>query len=56
MKTIIISFIYAKILGTGFTQTWNQVTVPTSENLNDIEFPEGTTGTGYIGGDNGVLL
>jgi photosystem II stability/assembly factor-like uncharacterized protein len=56
MKTIIITFIYATILGTGFTQTWNQVTVPTSENLNDIEFPEGTTGTGYIGGDNGVLL
>ncbi len=56
MKIFLITLICSTILGTGFTQTWNQVTVPTSENLNDIEFPEGTAGIGYIGGDNGVLL
>ena len=56
MKRFLITLICSTILGTGFTQTWNQVTVPTSENLNDIEFPEGTAGIGYIGGDNGVLL
>ena len=56
MNRILISLLYTILLGVGYTQTWNQVTVPTSENLNDIEFPEGTSSIGYIGGDNGVLL
>ena len=56
MKRILITLICSTILGTGFTQTWNQVSVPTAENLYDIEFPEGTSSVGYIGGDNGVLL
>ena len=56
MKRILITLICSTLLGTGFTQTWNQVTVPTAENLYDIEFPEGTSSIGYIGGDNGVLL
>ena len=56
MNRILISLLYTILLGVGYTQTWNHVTVPTSENLNDIEFPEGTSGVGYIGGDNGVLL
>ena len=56
MNRTLITFIYTIILGVGYTQNWNQISVPTSENLNDIEFPEGTTGVGYIGGDNLVLL
>lgn len=35
-------------------QVWNQVSVPTTENLNTIDFPSNQVG--YIGGDNGVLL
>lgn len=56
MKNSLLIFVFIAIWSLGFTQTWNKVTVPTSENLNDIEFPYGTTGVGYIGGDNGVLL
>lgn len=56
MKNSLLIFVFIAIWSLGLTQTWNQVTVPTSENLNDIEFPEGTAGIGYIGGDNGVLL
>lgn len=37
-------------------QIWNQIALPTSENLLDIEFPPGTSSVGYIGGENGVLL
>ena len=56
MKRFLITLVYITIFITGFTQTWNQVSVPTAENLYDIEFPEGTSSIGYIGGDNGVLL
>ena len=56
MKRFLISLVFIKILATGLTQTWNQLSVPTSENLYVIEFPEETSGIGYIGGDNGVLL
>ena len=56
MKNSLLIFFFIAIWSLGFTQTWNKVIVPTSENLNDIEFPDGTTGVGYIGGDNGVLL
>lgn len=56
MKNSLLIFVFIAIWSLGFTQTWNKVIVPTSENLNDIEFPDGTTGVGYIGGDNGVLL
>ncbi|MDC0644181.1 T9SS type A sorting domain-containing protein [Crocinitomicaceae bacterium] len=56
MNRTLITLIYTIILGVGYTQSWNQISVPTSEHLNDIEFPEGTTGVGYIGGDNLVLL
>ena len=56
MKRILITLVYIKILATGYTQTWNQVSVPTVENLYVIEFPEGSSGIGYIGADNGVLL
>lgn len=38
----------------GFTQIWNQVSVPTTEKLNDIEFASNTVG--YISGDNETLL
>lgn len=56
MNRTLITLIYTIILGVGYTQSWNEISVPTSEHLNDIEFPEGTTGVGYIGGDNLVLL
>ena len=56
MKRFLITLVFIQILATGFTQTWNQLSVPTSENLYDIEFPEATSSVGYIGGDNGVLL
>lgn len=56
MKRFLITLVFIQILATGFTQTWNQLSVPTSENLYVIEFPEETSGIGYIGGDNGVLL
>ena len=56
MKRILITLVYIKILATGYTQTWNQVSVPTVENLYVIEFPEGSSGIGYIGGDGGALL
>ena len=56
MKNSLLIFVFIAIWSLGLTQTWNQVTVPTSEHLNDIEFPDGTAGVGYIGGDNGVLL
>jgi photosystem II stability/assembly factor-like uncharacterized protein len=39
-----------------YSQIWNQVTVPTTENLLDVEFAPGSTTVGYIGGENGVLL
>ena len=50
MKNSLLIFVFIAIWSLGFTQTWNKVIVPTSENLNDIEFPDGTTGVGYIGG------
>ncbi len=56
MKRILITLVYIKILATGYTQTWNQVSVPTVENLYVIEFPEESSGIGYIGGDGGALL
>ena len=56
MKRFLITLACITILASGFTQTWNQISVPTAENLYDIEFPEEISGVGYIGGDNGVLL
>ena len=56
MKRAITTTLFSMLVGLGFSQTWNQVTVPTSENLLDIEFPEDSFGVGYIGGENGVLL
>lgn len=38
----------------GEAQTWNQVTVPTQENLNDIQFVDNQIG--YIAGNNLTLL
>jgi photosystem II stability/assembly factor-like uncharacterized protein len=37
-------------------QTWHQVGVPTTEQLNVIHFVQNGFGVGYIGGNNGVLL
>ena len=37
-------------------QTWHQVGVPTTEQLNVIHFVQNSFGVGYIGGNNGVLL
>ena len=56
MKRFLITLVYIQIITLGYTQTWNQISVPTAENLYDIEFPEETSSVGYIGGDNGVLL
>ncbi len=56
MKKIIFTAILLFLGTNGFTQTWNQVSVPTSENLLDVEFPEDAFGVGYIGGENGTLL
>ena len=56
MKIFLITLVYIQIITLGYTQTWNQISVPTAENLYDIEFPEETSSVGYIGGDNGVLL
>ena len=56
MNRTLITLIYRIRLGVWYTQSWIQISVPTSEHLNDIEFPEGTTGVGYIGGDNLVWL
>lgn len=38
----------------GKTQTWNQVTVPTQEKLNDIQFTDDLNG--FIVGENGTFL
>ena len=56
MNRTILTLIYITLFGFGYAQSWNQITVPTAEHLIDIEFPEGTAGVGYIGGDNLVLL
>ena len=56
MKRFLITLVCITILTLGYTQTWNQISVPTTENLYVIEFPEEASGIGYIGGDNGVLL
>ena len=56
MKRFLMSLACITILTSGYTQTWNQISVPTTENLYVIEFPEEASGIGYIGGDNGVLL
>ena len=56
MKRFLIILACITILTSGYTQTWNQISVPTTENLYVIEFPEEASGIGYIGGDNGVLL
>lgn len=56
MNRTILTLIYIILFGFGYAQSWNQITVPTAEHLIDIEFPEGTAGVGYIGGDNLVLL
>lgn len=47
----IIALIFSTI---SLAQTWTQINVPTSENLNDIEFASSTVG--YISGDNQTLL
>lgn len=56
MKRLLITLACVTILASGYTQTWNQISVPTTENLYAIEFPEETSGIGYIGGENGILL
>lgn len=56
MRKTFITSLFAMLIGVSFSQTWNQVVVPTSENLLDVEFPDGSFGVGYIGGENGLLL
>ena len=56
MRKVITTALFSMLIGLSFSQTWNQVTVPTTENLLDIEFPEESVGVGYIGGENGLLL
>lgn len=54
MKNILFTIIGISIMEFGFAQTWTQVTVPTTNHLNDIEFASSTVG--YISGDNETLL
>ncbi len=52
-KGIIVALMCMCTIGLN-AQVWNQVSVPTTEKLNTIDFPSNQVG--YIGGDNGVLL
>jgi photosystem II stability/assembly factor-like uncharacterized protein len=56
MKKTVLTSLFAIGSAIGFSQTWQVVPVPTTENLRDIEFPPNTTSVGYIGGENGLLL
>ena len=50
-KLIIIAVLSSTL---GFSQSWNQVVVPSTDKLNDIEFA--SNAVGYISGDNETLL
>ena len=56
MKTalLLLTSIMISLVSLGQIDTWRQITVPTSENLNCIDFP--SMDVGYIGGNSGVLL
>lgn len=53
MKTLLTALFLATV-NILFAQSWYQVSVPTSKNLNDIDFPSSTVG--YIVGDSATLL
>jgi len=54
MKKIIFTILGASLTCLTLAQTWTQISVPTMENLNDIEFA--SSSVGYISGDNETLL
>lgn len=53
-KYIITGLITATISITSFAQSWNQISVPTSARLNDIDFASNSVG--YIVGDSATIL
>ena len=54
MKNILFTILGATLVNLSVAQTWTQISVPTTNHLNDIEFASASVG--YISGDNETLL